>query len=395
MKKYRIIFHIDLNAFFASCEAAEDPSLREKPIGIGPKSERGILTTANYEARKYGVKSAMPVSEARRLCPKLRILPVNFPLYEKYSRLFFEYLSSYTDMLEPASIDEGYLDMTDALAGRHPHSVAKKMQKDLQKEHALPVSIGIAPNMFLAKMASDMKKPLGITILRKRDVEKKLWPLPIERLHGIGKKTVPDLRLIGIETIGNLANFSDKEKLRAFLGSQTDAFIAKAKGHDERRVDPDRRNKHQSLGNSKTYDGFLHEHAEILGELERLTAKVSDRLQEENLAAKTFAVQIRYNDYENRSKHITLPHHTNDFSTMFTEAERLFDELYEDRPVHLVGVSASNIIKGERLFRQLSIFEIEADKKSDRAIDRVLESINRHYEKPLLQKGLTDKGENR
>ncbi len=395
MKKYRVIFHIDLNAFFASCEAAEDKSLLDKPIGIGPKSERGILTTANYEARKYGVRSAMPVSEARRLCPKLRVLPVNFPLYEKYSRLFFEYLSEYTDMLEPASIDEGYLDMTDALEKRHPQSVAKRIQKDLLKTHDLPVSIGIAPNMFLAKMASDMKKPLGITILRKRDVEKKLWPLPIESLHGIGKKTVPDLKLLEIETIGDLANFQDKEKLRAFLGNQTDSFIAKAQGHDDRRVDPDRRDKHQSLGNSKTYEGFLHEHAEILAELERLTAKVSDRMKEENLAAKTFAVQIRHNDYENRSKHITLPHHTNDFSTMFAEAERLFDELYEDRPVHLVGVSASNIIKGERFFRQLSIFELDAEKKSDEAIERVLESINRHYEKPLLHKGFADKGENR
>mgnify|MGYP000220397436 CR=1 FL=1 len=127
MKKYRIIFHIDLNAFFASCEMAENPKLKKIPLGIGPTTDRGILTTANYEARKYGVHSAMPLQEARRLCPTLKVLPTNFELYRKYSTHFFDYLRTYTDKLEPASIDEGYLDMTEAIGDKHPVDIAKKM----------------------------------------------------------------------------------------------------------------------------------------------------------------------------------------------------------------------------------------------------------------------------
>ncbi|MBU1020858.1 MAG: DNA polymerase IV, partial [Firmicutes bacterium] len=208
-KKYRVIFHIDLNAFFASCEMASNPKLYNIPLGIGGKNDRGVLTTANYEARKSGVRSAMSVVEAKRICPNLVILPVNFPLYQKYSELFFELLSEYSDVIEKGSIDEGYLDMTDALDDKHPLDIAKEIQTRLLEEYNLPVSIGIAPNMFLAKMASDIQKPLGITILRKRDVEEKLWVLPIEEMYGIGKKTYPNLKLIGIHTIGDLVNYQD------------------------------------------------------------------------------------------------------------------------------------------------------------------------------------------
>ena len=201
-KKYKVIFHVDLNAFFASCEMAQNPALKKVPLGIGGRKDRGVLTTANYEARKYGVSSAMPVMEARRLCPNLEVLPVNFPLYEKYSNIFFDLLSEYSDTIEKGSIDEGYLDMTNPKVDKHPLELAKEIQTRLLEEHDLPVSIGVAPNMFLAKMASNMKKPLGVTVLRRRDIEEKLWPLPIEAMHGIGKKTYPDLKLIGIQTIG-------------------------------------------------------------------------------------------------------------------------------------------------------------------------------------------------
>ncbi len=389
MKKYRILFHIDLNAFFASCEEAEDPGLKNRPIGIGG-GDRGILTTANYEARKFGVKSAMPVMEAKKRCPRLKVLPVNFTLYEKYSRLFFDYLSGYTKQMEPASIDEAYLDMTEATKGKHPLDVAKKIQSDLLKRYKLPVSIGIGPNRFLAKMASDMKKPLGITVLRKRDVKKKLWPLPIEDLHGIGKKTVPKIKLLGIETIGDFARFKDKQKIAAFLGNQTESFLAKAHGEGSAVVDPSRQESHQSVGNSKTFEGFLHEYQEMVQALRRLCSNVSSRLKDKDLAAKTIAVQVRFNDFENRSKHFTFPYHTNDFYKMFTEVERLFDDLYKEKPVHLLGVSTSNVEKTKTLFKQLSIFEVKEKKPSDDNVDKVLKSINAHYDKPLLKKGVDD-----
>jgi len=249
-KKYRVIFHIDLNAFFASCEIAEDPSLKDKPIAIGGSSDRGVLTTANYVARKYGVRSAMSGVEAKRLCPQLLMLPVNFPLYQKYSKIFFDVLAEYSEEVEKGSIDEGYLDLTLMSDEVHPVEIAEEIQSRLLNDYKLPISIGIAPNMFLAKMASDMKKPLGITVLRKRDVKEKLWPLPIEEMYGIGSKTYPNLKLIGINTIGDLVEYKDEKKLRLVLGSRYVDFIEKAKGNDTRQVDANRHVDMKSIGSS-------------------------------------------------------------------------------------------------------------------------------------------------
>ncbi|MCF7925599.1 MAG: DNA polymerase IV, partial [Candidatus Izimaplasma sp.] len=278
-KTYKVIFHIDLNAFFATCEMAEDPSLRDVPLGIGGNHERGVLTTANYIAREYGVKSAMPVSEAKKLCPNLVVLPGNFDLYHKYSEAFFDLLYEYVDDVEKGSIDEGYIDVTALSDEIHPLKLAQQIQKRLLDEHHLPVSIGIAPNMFLAKMASDIKKPLGITVLRKRDVEEKLWPLPIQAMYGIGKKTYPDLIKLGIQTIGDLVQYKDERKLRIVLGNQLEHFVNRAKGYDDREIDPSRHVDMKSIGNSQTYMKNLQVYQEIIDKLQQLTRKVVNRLQ--------------------------------------------------------------------------------------------------------------------
>lgn len=388
MKKYRILLHVDLNAFFASCEEAENPALRDKPIGIGKDSDRGILTTANYVARRFGVSSAMPVAEARKRCPNLLVLPGNMALYQRYSETFFEYLRTITDQVEPASIDEAYLDITELADKIHPMKLAEKIQKTLHDNHRLPVSIGIGPNRFLAKMASDMKKPLGITVLRKRDVKEKLWPLPIERMVGIGRKTVPDLKLIGIRTIGDLANYKDRQNLNKFLGNQTDAFVGKAHGEGSAYVDPSRAETVHSIGNSKTYENFLHDYASMMSALERLTEKVVERLNKKNLAAKNVGVQLRTSEYVQRSKQLTLPQHTTSYDVIFEAVEHLFDDLYEDKPVHLLGVSVAQLTEQANVVRQLNIFEAKEPLERDTHISKLLESINRHYDKPLLNKGI-------
>ncbi len=387
MKKYRIIFHIDLNAFYASCEEAEDPRLKNHPIGIAKNSDRGILTTANYAARKYGVTSAMNVYEAKKRCPNIKIIPPNFSLYEEKSRLFFDYLSTFTQKLEPASIDEGYLDLTDDLAETHPLDIAKTIQKHLWEVYHLPVSIGIAPNRFLAKMASDMKKPLGITVLRKRDVSEKLWPLPIESMHGIGKKTVPDLKLIGIQTIGDLANYTELKTLRRFLGNQTESFVNKALGFDETPIDPTRRDTIHSIGNSRTYEGFIHDYENAFKALDDLTQTVVHRLHKNERAAKTISVQVRFHDFTQHSKNFSLEYHTSEYEIIMGIVEDLFEQLYETKPIHLLGVSASNLEREEHLFKQLTIFESNAPMPKAERIDKVLESINANYPKNLLNKG--------
>lgn len=386
-KKYRVIFHIDLNAFFASCEMAEDPSLRDKPIGIGGSSKRGVLTTANYVARKFGVHSAMSVVEAKRLCPELIILPVNFDLYHAYSEKFFALLSEYAETIEKGSIDEGYLDMTPRSEQQHPVDIAKEIQQRLVEEHNLPVSIGIAPNMFLAKMASDMKKPLGITILRKRDVPEKMWPLPIEKMFGIGKKTHPNLKLIGIQTIGDLAQYEDQHKLGLVLGNRVEEFQRKAHGHDDRVIDPDRYIDMKSIGNSQTYSQDLYEYQEILSKLTQLTRRVVNRLQDDQSVAKTISIQVRYNDFSQINRSFTREHHTDSFFEIFPIVERLYDENPSDKPIRLLGVSVSNLIDADHYFRQLNIFQMSDITSQDEAVLRVLDDINEAYGQKIIKKG--------
>jgi DNA polymerase-4 len=387
-KKYRVIFHIDLNAFFASCEMAQDPTLKGIPLGVGGSSNRGVLTTANYEARKYGIKSGMSVVEAKRLCSKLLILPVNFDLYHEYSKQFFSILYEYVDEIEKGSIDEGYMDVTDITEDIHPYDLAKEIQNRMLNELGLPVSIGIAPNMFLAKMASDMKKPLGITILRKRDIEKLLWPLPIEEMFGIGKKTYPNLKLLGIQTIGDLVHYSDKRKLKLVLGNRTQEFLDLARGIDYRQVNPHRHVEMKSIGTSRTFRQDLIEYNEIIDRLMELTRNVVNRLQDDGSVAKTVSIQIRYFDFVQINRSFTFHHHTDSLLEILPVVELLYDENSSEKPIRLLGVSLSNLIVAKSYFRQLDIFQMNHNTKKDDAISKILSDINMAYGQKVIKKGI-------
>lgn len=391
-KKYRIILHIDMNAFFASCEIAQDKSLKDIPLGIGGNSDRGVITTANYIARKFGVKSAMSVVEAKRLCPKLKLMPVNFPLYNEYSNNFFALLSEYTSNIEKASIDEGYLDITDLSDDVDPLEIVKEIQERLLKEHDLPCSIGVAPNMFLAKMASDMKKPLGITILRKRDVSEKLWPLPIEDMHGIGKKTYPNLKLIGIETIGDLVNYENINKLKLVLGNRYQEFVDKGNGIDHRVVDPFRHAINESIGNSSTYSVDLTEYQEILQKLYKLTKNVVNRLLKSEKMAKTISIQVKYNNFTQITRSKTINQHTDSFLDFYQLVEDLYDENQGDLPIRLLGVSISNIKPYEKSTIQLNIFDAPKGETKDEKIIRLLSQINDTYGSDLISRGVKKSG---
>ena len=387
-KKYRIIFHVDLNAFFATCEMAEDEKLVNIPLGVGGSKERGVLTTANYVARKFGVKSGMNSIEAKRLCPNILILPVNFDLYRKYSEIFFSLLSEYSDVIEKGSIDEGYLDMTDLSEEVHPIEIAEEIQKRLYQEYKLPVSIGIAPNMFLAKMASDILKPLGITVLRKRDIEKILWPLPIEDMFGIGKKTYPNLKLIGINTIGDLVNYKDEKKLKLVLGNRVKEFIDKAKGFDDRAVDPNRYVEFKSIGNSQTYSTDINDYQETLIKFVSLSKKVVGRLKADESVAKTINIQIRYNDFSQINRSNTLEFYTDNFFEIYQVVEELFDANQSDLPIRLLGVSVSNLKPNSSNFRQINIFTADKTSSKEEKVIHILDNINETYGSKIIKKGI-------
>ena len=276
----RVIFHIDLNAFFANAEVLLDPSLKGKPLVVSGNTRRSVVSTASYEARKFGIHSAMPLAEAEKLCRDLIIIPGHYRWYGELSHQFMQIIRSYTDLVEQASIDECYADVTEEIMKyEKPLDLAWQMQQRVLKETGLSCSIGVGPNMFLAKMASDMKKPMGITVLRIRDVEDKMWPLPIGEMRGVGRRTVPLLEDMGIHTIGDLARYPNLDELRLIFGKNTEDVIARTHGHDSRTITLEYDAK--SIGVSETMLEDITDYDEIRGLLRTLSRRLSKRLTQE------------------------------------------------------------------------------------------------------------------
>ena len=258
----KIIMHIDLNAFFATAETIKNPELIGKPLIVAGTSRRGIVSTASYEARKYGIHSAMPTYQARRLCPDVIICPGDYELYSRLSHEFFSYIKTYTGLVEVASVDECYCDMTECMKDvEDPLAYLKNLQNSLYEKTKLKCSIGLAPTKFLAKMASDMKKPMGITIIRRKDVKRILWPIKIQDMYGVGKKTYPRLQRLGIYTIGDLAKDESKE-VKKVLGKMYDGLKLWANGYGSDEVDTEPFDP-KSVGHSSTFLFDTNDYDEI------------------------------------------------------------------------------------------------------------------------------------
>ena len=251
----RVIFHIDMNAFFANCEISQHPEYAHKPMVIAHDSRRSVVSTASYEARKFGIHSAMPLYLAKQKCPQLLIVEPHFDLYRRLSHAFFKIVSSYSYIMEVASIDECYVNVSDYIIEHHIHpaDLALEIQQRIMRELHLPCSIGIAPNKFLAKMASDMRKPMGITMLTRSNIKQLLWPLPVDAFFGIGKKTAPKLKAAGIETIGDVANYANYQTLRQILGRHALIYYNKANGRDDAKVIYQETDV-KSIGNTTTFE---------------------------------------------------------------------------------------------------------------------------------------------
>lgn len=368
----RVYFHIDLNAFFASCEELLDPSLKGKPLVVGGKSRRSVISTANYEARKYGIHSAMPMQQAEKLCKDLVIVNGHYAFYSDMSHQFMQIIHSYTDLVEKASIDECYADMTDVIC-RYPKplDVAFEIQRRVLEETGLRCSIGIGPNMFLAKMASDMKKPMGITVLRIRDVPEKMWPLPIKEMQGIGKRTVPLMEDLNIHTIKDLATYQDLNALKPVLGKNIKSMIKRANGYDDRTLMTDYDSK--SMGISETLLEDVTDYDELRGLIRTLCRRLSKRLKEAHKAGYHVSMRICYYDFRNanKSKKLSAPIWTSD--DLFVQAMILFDSSYEEEEaVRLIGVSVSDFASEEFLAKQVSLF----DAPEEESTSEILHDLN-------------------
>lgn len=368
----RVYFHIDLNAFFASCEELLDPSLKGKPLVVGGKSRRSVISTANYEARKYGIHSAMPMQQAEKLCKDLVIVNGHYAFYSDMSHQFMQIIHSYTDLVEKASIDECYADMTDVIC-RYPKplDVAFEIQRRVLEETGLRCSIGIGPNMFLAKMASDMKKPMGITVLRIRDVPEKMWPLPIKEMQGIGKRTVPLMEDLNIHTIKDLATYQDLNALKPVLGKNIESMIKRANGYDDRTLMTDYDSK--SMGISETLLEDVTDYDELRGLIRTLCRRLSKRLKEAHKAGYHVSLRICYYDFRNanKSKKLSTPIWTSD--DLFVQAMILFDSSYEEEEaVRLIGVSVSDFAGEDFLPKQVSLF----DAPEEESTSEILHDLN-------------------
>ncbi len=367
----RVIFHIDINAFYASAHLTVEPELEGKPVVVCRDVQGSVVTTASYEARKFGIGSAMPLSQAKRLCEDLVVVELDFELYSELSQSFVNIIKSYSKTVEQASIDEVYVDVTEVIKTYDkPLDLAVNIQKQLLEELKLPVSIGVGPNKFLAKMASDMDKPLGITVLRIREVENKLWPLPIEEMHGIGKKTVPRLKKIGVHTIGDLNKVSF-DQLKPILGNRTQIFIDYSNGYGNATLDTDSSAK--SIGQSQTFSQAIYDYDELKEKILKEILEVERRAQNSKVMGKTVQFAIRFEDMKPHARSITLDRHINHREEILERVMGLFSEFEKDLHlgVNFLSVTLSNLKEVDEIEEQLNLFTINKETDTDHMIDEL------------------------
>ncbi len=332
----RKIIHVDMDCFYAAVEVKYRPELKGKPIGVGgPANSRGVLTTASYEARKFGCRSAMPSSQALRLCPELILVRPNFELYKRESRAVREILQRFTDQIEPLSLDEAYLDVSDAKHfGGSATLIAKEIRAQIEKETNLTASAGIAPNKFLAKIASDWKKPNGQFVIRPEDVETFMPPLKIEKLYGVGKVTAKKMHELGLHTCADIQAQSIAQLARWF-GSRAEELSLLARGIDHRKVEP--RSVRKSLTVEETYNKDLETLEQCLACIPGLYQDWEQRMVHVNERDHTrgFVVKLKFHDF----KTTTHERSSSDWPTI-ADFEQLLKNAWERRcePVRLIGL---------------------------------------------------------
>lgn len=384
----KVIFHIDLNQFFCSVAMLKNPRLRGKAFAIGRENTtKGVLSTASYEARKYGIHSGMPIIEALRLLPSLIIVNYPYELYRDYSTRFFALLHEYVTEIERTSIDEGYLDVTAITLekNRHPYDLALEIQSRALKELGLPCSIGIAPTLFLAKMASDLKKPLGITILRIRDIKDVLGPLPVKEIFGIGKKTYPRLMEAHIMTILDFMNPLNEATVRKIVGNMYDGFMADLTGKSSNKVDPYRYSDHESISKSTTFDTPLVTIEEVIKNILMLADEVYLELKKSKKKAKTIGIILRDTNFRTITRSHSLDIPTNDHNLINYYLEELIEVNYENNALRLVGASVSNLTNDELSNIEITLFNVDEVYKKEEALLDLMDSFDKRFgEKSLF-----------
>jgi len=341
----RRIVHLDMDAFYASVEQRDDPALRGRPVAVGGRPEsRGVVAAASYEARVFGVRSAMPMARAVRLCPDLVIVRPDFERYRRVSGQVMEILRACTPLVEPLSLDEAYLDVTENAWGEaYGSTVAKRLKASIRETTGLTASAGVAPNKFLAKIASGYRKPDGLTVISPQRVEAFLQELPVEALWGVGPVTARKLHQAGILKLTDVRN-ADMEVLRATVGSLADWLRQLSHGDDPRPVEPNRESKSSSTEN--TYAEDLVDLERIRGELDRMARENAEWLARRQLAARNVTIKVRYADFSTVTRGHTLSMPTADADVIASWAKDLLARTEAgQRPVRLLGVRVQGLVE--------------------------------------------------
>jgi DNA polymerase IV len=366
----RAILHVDMDAFYASVEQRDDPRLRGKPVAVGGAARRGVVCAASYEARPFGVRSAMPVARALRLCPQLIVVPPDFDKYSAVSDQIFAIFNSFTPEVEGLSLDEAFLDVTrsQTLLGT-PVQQARGIKDRVRGETQLTASVGIAEVKFAAKIASDLSKPDGLLEVPVGQVREFLAPLPASRLWGVGPRTDEQLQRLGLRKIGDVAR-ADRAYLEARLGSMGPWLHDLANGIDAREVEPDTQAK--SVGAEETFDDDL-EGEELLPFIHEQALRVGARLRRAGVKARSVHLKVKYADFRVQTRQETLPLATDDGREIYETAARLLTKM-EARPIRLTGVHAGDLGEGAP---QLGLFDTQRKKRErlNQSLDAIAEKF--------------------
>jgi DNA polymerase-4 len=356
----RVILHLDMDAFYAAIEVRDDPALAGKPLIVGHRGRRGVVSTCSYEARRFGVHSAMPSVTAERLCPGAVWAPVRMERYVEVSRRIFRILEDATPILEPLSIDEAFLDLTGVAALLDPigpltaalrpvasledgRRIAARLKRRIREQEGLTASVGVAPNKYLAKVASDLEKPDGLVLLPREAIAARLWPLPVTRLWGVGARTAPRLEQAGLRTIGDVAR-AGLPRLASLVGGNFAAHVdALAHGVDDRVVDADRRSK--SISEERTYEEDLRDPDTIDRALLERSEGVARSLRHEGLKGRTVHLKVRTGDFTTITRALTLEAPTDLTETIVAAARALYRERVRlgGQGVRLLGVGVTGL----------------------------------------------------
>jgi DNA polymerase-4 len=372
----RYILHLDVDAFFASVEEILDPSLKGKPLIVGARPEqRGVVASASYAARAFGVHSAMPTAQALRLCPQAIVIPPRHKVYGEYSARMMAILSEYSTLIEPLSLDEAFLDVTGCEARwGSPEELARRLQKRLEVELGLSTSIGLASNKLVAKIASGLEKPHGFVVVPQGREAEFLAPLPVERLWGVGEVTARSLHELGVFTIGQLAGLPAAQ-LEARFGRRGRDLHRHARGIDDSPVVAEREEK--SLSREVTFAEDIGDEQVLRKTLLSLSEDVARQLRKRGLRGRTVKLKLRYADFKTLTRQVTMEAPTDLEQVIFDQAARLVERAWDKRKkVRLIGVGVSKFEPEER---QLSLFEgtgegkVEKLRRFSQAVDRIRE----------------------